>query len=117
MYPAFFNIKTLSGKRVQCRLYQTKRAMLSAIRKETVHGIENATLACTTWSILGQKDVSIRAFVYLCKTHLSHGIVAHELYHVAEELAARDRNTHKREENVAQVLGELVEAFHAAMPL
>lgn len=117
MLPLVFNIRPLSGKRkVQCRIYATKRAMLAAIRKETIGGIENATLACTAWAVRGQRDMRIAAFVFFCKPHLSPGIVAHELYHAAEGMV-KTQPGERREEEVAQRLGELVEAFHKTIGL
>lgn len=118
MYPIIFKMRPLKGRRkVECRLYATKRDMLKAIRKDTIGGIENAVLACTVWAVRNRTDKEVKAYVYLCKTHLCPGIVAHELYHVAEEFVKKTMPAEKREEAVAQLLGELVEAFHGAMPL
>lgn len=118
--PVIDVIRTANSRlKVQCRIYPTKRAMLLAIRRDTVGGIANSTLACcmhqTKSTIM---DDAIAAVVFLSRTHLDADTIAHEMVHAARNVLERRRRTIEKardvfeaEELLATTVGELVGAF------
>lgn len=107
-----------SRLKVECRVYDTRRAMLAAIRKDDPSGIANDTYAfCATDKI----PTGHLAVIYFCKPHIGHDHIVHELVHAGLALLARRKvkeipvilkSNAAAEEQLAQIVGGLVSAFH-----
>lgn len=109
-----------SKLKVECRLYQTHREMLRAIRKDDIGGIANDTMAyCATER--SRMQAGFAAIVYFCKPYLDHDTIAHEMDHASFAIMARQRVKEipcvtdaapPVEESHAYLLGSLVGAFY-----
>lgn len=105
--------------KAEVRVYKSQRSMLAAAR-QSVGSIGNDTAAfCEgTPSLVGKNRFAI---IYFCRTHLTKGVVAHEMSHAAFCLLARRKilcvpcdaaeNTNE-EEMHAGIVGDLVDDFH-----
>lgn len=107
-----------SRLKVDCRVYDTQRSMLAAIRRDDATGIANDTAAfCATDKI----PAGHLAVIYFCKTYLTHENVAHEATHAGLALLARRKvkevpctitSNDDSEEMLAQIVGRLTGEFH-----
>lgn len=116
--PLTIEITASSSKlKVQCRIFSTKREMLRGIRKDVIGGIENSTMACcvhATKSTIDRNDLA--AIIFFSKTHLDRGTVSHEFVHAAHNIQERRKGRKDREEDLATLTGELVNAFYKKQP-
>ena len=116
-----FNLQP-SGSRlkVQCRLYESQREMLRAIRQDSIGGIANNTLAfCATYR--AKLPSWYAAIIYFSKTHITRGIVVHEFVHASLAILARRKvknipctteDAPTAEEALAGLVECLTDAFH-----
>lgn len=105
--------------KVECRVYQSQREMLVAARSFGP-GVGNDTAA------LCEGDPALMprgrvAIVFFCRTHLTKGVVAHEMTHASLCLMARRgkkrldihvSENSDAEEGHADTVGNLVDEFH-----
>lgn len=107
-----------SRLKVVCHVYPNKRAMHSAIRRSD--GISNEVLAFTETRIAAVPE-GTAAVIFLSKTHLTAGIVAHEFDHACFAILARRRvhsipcdteKSHTVEEDHAYLLQRLTNEFY-----
>jgi len=106
--------------KVECRIYPSQREMLRAIRKDRIGGIANDTMAyCATQR--ARMPAGKAAIIYFSKTHLTRGIVAHEMIHATLAILARQKvrsvpctteDAPDVEERLAGLAGDLVDEFY-----
>ncbi len=106
--------------KVECRVYDTHKQMLSAIRKDDISGIANNTLAyCATER--RKMPGGHAAIVYFCRKYLTHGTIAHEFDHASFAIMARrgvkqvgctTEDAAEGEEAHAHLVEHLVDAFY-----
>lgn len=115
-----FHIRVPKSRlRVQVRIFNSRRAMLRGIRADCIGGISNATLACTVYQTKSTLlDNTLAAIVFLARGNMDQGTVAHEFVHAAHNVLERKKGKKKKpdaiEEALADMTGDLVNAFYKA---
>lgn len=108
-----------SRLKVECRIYESQREMLRDARKRPhSFSIANDTQALCDTDFIPKGHL---ARVFFCRTHISRGVIAHEMLHAAFGLLARRRvksidcttkAASKDEEDLCYVMDSLVDRFY-----